>query len=412
MQLNPQHLRRWLTLLVAAGAAIALLGACGGSDSDSTGSETTNADSTSAPSTDPIVIGRLSAQTGRLQVFDGPITQGLELAVDEINKEGGIDGREVKIKTLDYGSDPARAIAAGAELLEQGVDLIVPPDDQAPGLPVIQAAAAQNVASINAISGPQATFDVAGPLYWNVYQNIPSEAAATAGFVTEKGYKRIFILEDQIADYTKGFCAAFEESLKSQGGGEIVGKDTFTSTDAQIPTQVSRAKASSPDAVVLCTVPPGGVPAIKQMRDALPNAALIGPAGFEGVFWHEAVPNLSNWFNVGAASLQTQDPELQDMLKRFGEKFGDPPSAQLPALGYTIGQLYKAAVEEAGSTETDAIAAALNGFTDQPTVVGPTTYTDTCHVPVERPMVVEGLTNGKAEVVGEVVPKDVPADAC
>ncbi|HZV75601.1 MAG TPA: ABC transporter substrate-binding protein [Conexibacter sp.] len=407
MQLIFQSWRR-IALLAAVGAAVALLAACGGSDKSGSGSSTTSG---SATSKDPIVIGRLSAQTGRLQVFDGPITQGLALAVSDINAQGGIDGRKLVLKTLDYGSDPARAAAAAQDLLGGHVDLMVPPDDQAPGLPVIQAATAKNVPSLNAISGPQATFKAAGRLYWNDYQNVPSEAAAAATFSVGRGYRRIFLLEDQIADYTKGFCAAYEASLRAQGGS-IVGKDTFTSTETQIPAQIARMKSAGPDAVVLCTVPPGGVAAIKQVRDALPNVDLIGDAGFEGVFWHRAVPNLSRWYNVGAVSLTERDPALQAMLRSFGAKYGSPPSAQLPALGYAIGQLYKAAVERAGTTDTDKVAAALNGFKDQATVVGPTTYTPTCHVPVDRPMVIEGITNGRTSVVESVTPKGVPADAC
>ena len=398
---------RWISLALAICAVVVTLAACGGSDESDTA-----ASGSTAAEKGPIVIGRLSAKTGRLQVFDAPISQGLALAVKDINARGGIDGRQVEVKTLDYGSDPARAVAAAQDLLGQDLDLIVPPADQSPGLPVIQAATAKNVPSMNAISGPLATFKGAGPLYWNVYQNVPSEAAAAATFSREKGYERIFLLEDQIADYTKSFCSAYEASLKQQGG-TVVGKDTFTSTETQIPAQISRIKSADPDAVVLCSVPPGGVAAIKQIRDALPDVDIIGGAGFEGVFWHGAAPGLSRWFNVGAASLVEKNPELQAMIKAFGEEFGRAPSAQLPALGYSIAQLYKAAVEQAGTTETDKVQAALNAFEDQPTVVGPTTFTPTCHVPIHRPMVIEGLTDGKSSVVETVTPKGVAeADAC
>jgi branched-chain amino acid transport system substrate-binding protein len=80
--------------------------------------------------------------------------------------------------------------------------------------------------------------------------------------------------------------------------------------------------------------------------------------------------------------------------------------------GYATIQALAIAIEEAGSTEGAAVAAAMGAFTDVPLATGPTTYTPTCHIALGRGMVIMQVQDGALQYKADVTPSFVPESIC
>ena len=92
--------------------------------------------------------------------------------------------------------------------------------------------------------------------------------------------------------------SAIASKLPKLADAKLVGEDTFKNDDASIAAQITRIKSlpEEPDAIMLCTMMPGAVSAVKQIRAAGIKAPILNGSGMSGSYWLSAVPDLSNFF--------------------------------------------------------------------------------------------------------------------
>lgn len=392
---------------IAALAVLTLLAACGGSDDGGGGGGGGD-----AGSTEPIVIGAAIAESGGFELYDAGQTAGMKYAIDQINAAGGVNGRKFELVVADHKTDPAQVQTAAQEVLDKGADVVVTTVDYDFGA---QAALAARRAQKVSISGAGATefgLKGLGPLHFNVYQGTPTESISMARLAYAKqNLRRPYLLEDTSIQYSKSLCSEFQTAWDKVGGaGTIAGRDTFKNSDPSIASQVSKVKASQADFVVLCSYPPGGASAIRQLRTAGVALPIFGGSAFDGTFWTKAVPDLSNFFHPAMTSAAGDDPTkaVNDLLSAV--KFDG--AASYVMFGYEVIETIKRGVEIAGSAEGPALAKAIETFKDEPLVTGPTTYSPTCHAPIARPLAMMQIQQGKASFVERSDPSGVAETAC
>ncbi len=409
-------MRRFIGVAVAGTLALTLQ-ACSSSGGGKTAAPPSSggAGSTSATggSDKPIIIGAAVAKSGGFELYDNPQLSGMQYAIDQINADGGVDGRMMKIITADTKTDPAQIQSAAQEVLDNGADVVVTTPDYDFGAPAALAATKADKVSIGGAGAPEYAFQGLGALHFNVYQGTPTEGVTLAQFAyNTKGLRHPYLLVDTSIAYSKSLCDEFEKSWNSlAGAGSIVGKDTFVNSDPSVANQVSKVRAaSSADFVVMCSYPPGGASAIRQLRTANVNLPILGGSAFDGTFWNKAIPNLSNFYNAAMASSAGDDthPAINDFIKNV--KFDG--SASYALFGYLIVQTIKYGIEKAKTTEGKALAAAIETMDNTDLIVGPTSYSATCHAPVDRPLAMVQVTGGTAKLAGYVTPKGVPRTAC
>jgi branched-chain amino acid transport system substrate-binding protein len=373
------------------------------------------AGSTASPASgEPIVIGFAASLTGPQSTFDLPIRQGIELAIDDINAAGGVGGRPLELSVVDSQSDIAASSSAALELIEQGVDVLVPPADFNLAQPAAIVATEAGVLSLSGIGDPSFGYETLGELVFNLYQGTPTEGAVAAEWVKQLGAENPFLLENVSLDYTKSLCSSFEDSWTATG--EIAGSDTFQITDESFQAQVTQVLESDADVVMLCGIPVEGPAVIRQLRAAGVDVPIVTGAAFEGSYWFEGAGEVNDVHVVASRALPEAETNvaLAGVLERFEAKFGAPPAtATFVAFGYSIVEAVARAVDEAGgATEGAELAAVMNTWTDVEFLTGPTTYTATCHVPVGRPMVIVSI-NANVETVAQVLdPAEVPDKRC
>src|SRR3954466_3700837 len=97
----------------------------------------------------PIQIGYLPALTGPSSSTGVGINRGVQLAIQEINAAGGIDGRQIELITRDTQSDPTKAVNGAAELTHQKVSVVLGPVNSGESLAVVPLLARANTPQVH-----------------------------------------------------------------------------------------------------------------------------------------------------------------------------------------------------------------------------------------------------------------------
>lgn len=397
----------WLVALLAALAMT--ITACG--DDDDSGDSGSSGDTASeTKEKGPITIGFAVAQSGFLDAFDGPAIVAAEIARDEINKAGGIDGRQIKFVYADTKSKIEEGANAALKVIDDGAEFVVVTCDFDFGAPAATTAEQKGLVSFSLCAGsPKFGVEGVGPHAYTMGTGTPTEGAVGGQWaLKEKGIKSAYILTDTTLDYNKQYANYFKRHF-TDGGGEIAGEDTFKGEDPSIASQVGRIRSANPEAIVLAAVMPGAASAVRQIRAAGLDQPIIGAASVDGDYWLEAVPDLSNMYFDAYSSIFGDDPneDINRLVKVHEDKTGQRLAGGSFATGYSVIEALKVAIEKAGSTDSEKVKEALDSFSDQELLVGPTTYTPEVHMPNGRPMRVMQIQNGKVSFLQMFEPENV-----
>jgi branched-chain amino acid transport system substrate-binding protein len=352
-----------------------------------------------------IVIGATIAKTGYLAPYDASIAA-LEQLVKETNARGGIDGHKLRVIQVDTRSEPQQAVVAAQKVVEDGADVLFFSSEAlnaAAGSPIAEEHDKLNFANVNEPGyGPPTS----GHLSFTANPSLLSEVSAGASFLYGKGIRHPFLFRDTTIIYGKAACSGFQQTWEELGG-TIAGSVDFENGDASISSQISKLKDSDADAVVMCSYPPGGAAAIKQIRAAGVQLPLYGPTAFDGLFWVKGIPNTEDiYFTSNGSGYDPPDKATAKLLKSF-EKNGIDTDISTNLLAfYASGQLIVDALEETHSVDGSELADALEAKPHK-TIFGNISYSEDSHYPT-RTWPVYVLSHGKPKLVAKVKPQFIP----
>lgn len=408
-----RSVRLSILFALTAIAAIGLV-ACGSSNGGSSGGNDAKSSSVKlSGSKKPIQIGVVKGFTGFMSAFDKPVTDAIQFAVDDINADGGIDGRKLELIKVDMATQPQEAQRAATEAISKGADFIITSCDFDSGAPAALAAQAKNLVAFSDCAGsPQFGAQGIGPLAFTMGLLGPSEGAAWSQWAQERNFKRAYLLEDTSLIYHKQTAAGFEQTWKKVGG-QLAGKDTFANDDASVSAQVNRLRSTpNVDFIALPSRPPGGASVIKQIRAAGIDLPIITDQAFDGDTWKEAVPNLSNVYLSSYASLAGDDPDpkVNRFVERYAKKEGGVADGKsLIVTGYSVVQALEIAAKRCDCLSGDKLAESFESFKDEPLLIGPTTFTPEFHFDPQRPVKLLEIKDGKTRYL-ETIKLSNPPD--
>ena len=368
---------------------VLVLGACASETADDEG---------------PIIIGMAIGLTDFMAAYDLPALNGAQIAVDEINEAGGVLGRSLEIVTADTKSDIDQGTVAGEEVIDQGAHaMIVSPDYNMGGGAARAAQDAGLVVFSSSAGSPLFGIEGIGPLAFTMGIAATTDGAVAAEWAFEdQGFRTAYLLLDDIADYNKDYCRAFEARWVEQGG-TIAGQDQFNNNDASIASQVTRINAlpEAPDIIALCSFPPGGAVATKQLRDGGVDAPIVSNNGFDGDFWYkDSMPDLADFYYTSPVSFWGDDPsaEVGEFLRKYLERHGQPQAVS--AIGaYAAVYALAEAIEDAGTTDGEAVAGILEQFDGRNVGGLNVTFSPDLHIDKDRELRILELDAGAHQIV-------------
>ena len=395
---------RLRSLCAVAALAAAGLSACGDDSDTSAGGDTGGG----IPE-GPIVIGNAIAMSGAVAPYDLGPADALKVAVDDINKDGGAAGHKLKLVYSDTTSVAEKGASAALDVIGEGAKVVVVTCDFDLGAPAAQAAVSKGVVAISTCGGSDRfNPNVLGPLVFTMGTRAYTEGEVLARWAYEqKGFRKAYLLRDTTLAYAQDLCKGVEENFPKQDGASIAGSGTFKEGDTRVTAQLSDIRRSGADFVVLCSGTGGGAPVLKQMRAAGIDTPVLGGAAFDGDYWLEAVPDLSNFWYSTYGSIFGDDPrpEVNRLFERMTELNGKRPDTSYSLTGYALGEAVKLAVEEANSVEGEALSAALETFDEEPLILGSTTFDSEWHITQFRPMAMIEVKDGTSSFL-EIYPKE------
>jgi branched-chain amino acid transport system substrate-binding protein len=377
--------KRFKTLAMSSLVAATLLSACSGAGS--TGG--------SGSSEDVIKIGANLELSGAVASYGSSIADGVELAVEEINKDGGIEGKKIEIVKVDNKSDAAEATNAAIKLTSQDqVTAII--GAATSGNTVAQAQIAnENKTILLSPSGtsPNVTVSDDGKLNEFVFRTSfidPFQGTVAANFAAEElGVKKAAIFADSASDYAKGLAASFKETFEA-AGGEIVSQEAYVGKDTDFRSTLTRIKAENPEFIFI----PGYYEEVglivKQAREMGIDVALMGADGWDSPKLVElaGADALNNTYITNHYSSEDPDEKIQTFVKAFKAKYDDKSPDAFNALGYDSVYLLADAIERAGEVDSTKIKDALAKTKDLSLVTGKVSV-DKNHNPIKSATVLE-----------------------
>lgn len=346
-------------------------------------------------SDDVIKIGANFELSGPVASYGQSNMKGVELAVDEINANGGIDGKQIKLIKVDNKSEAAEATNAAIKLTSQDkVTAIIGASTS--GNTVAQAQIAndnQTVLLTPSGTSPNVTVNDDGKVNEFVFRTSfidPFQGTVAANFAAnELKVKNAAVFADNASDYAKGLAAAFKETFEA-AGGKIVSEESYVAKDTDFRSTLTRIKAKNPDFIFI----PGYYEEVglivKQAREMGITVPLMGGDGWDSPKLVElaGAEALNNTFITNHYSAEDPDETIQNFVKMFKEKNKGAAPDAFNGLGYDTVYLLKDAIERAGSTDPVAIKDALAKTKDLRLVTGSVTI-DENHHPIKTTTVLE-----------------------
>ncbi|MEX2212358.1 MAG: ABC transporter substrate-binding protein [Gaiellaceae bacterium] len=391
----------WSAAMVVAALALVAAG-CGGDDEAGTPAEE-----------GPITIGWAFDSSGQMAPFDGPALAAAQIRVDQLNAEGGVDGRQLAIETCDtQNNEPARARVCATTLLEGGADIVFVTCDVDFATPVVQEAISQGTLAIAPCIGTDQMgpkrFGEQGRLAFSFGNVAQDEGSAMAEFAWEQGWRTAALATNTLLVYFQNVVQAFEVRF-TELGGEIVASETYATGADNVDAAVSRLNAAEADVIVTSTAfgeLPALVSGLRALGDETP---ILNSWAGDGTYWVTEDPQVTNYYAVTYASVFGDDPsqDVRDLIDALTQAGSQPGTGGFLAGAGAIDGIAEA-IRRAESTDGEALADELEGFEDVETVSGNVNFSSELHSVFGREYRVIEIQDNQGRYLGAVTAKSVP----
>lgn len=386
-----------LSLLLVMIMALSLFTGCSSKQAaPAASSEQTASDASLEAET--IKVGLNYELSGNVATYGQGLTEGIELAVEEINSNGGVLGKQIELVKADNKSDNAEAANVAAKLITRDkVVAILGPATSGNTKGAIPVATQHKVPLISAsATADDITVDSNGNVREFIFKTCFSDSFQgfiMANFAFEDlKVKNAAILMDNTSDYSKGLAKSFKERFESLGG-TIVTEQAYQAKEKDFRAVLTNIKSGNPDVLYL----PGYYEEVglivKQARDLGLNVPVLGGDGYDSPKLVELAGNeaLNGVYFTNHYSSMDNSPEVVKFKEAFNAKYGKDPDA-FNALGYDLAYFLADAIKRAGEAEPLKIREALEATKNFKGITGTLTV-DENHNPIKAITIIE-MKNG------------------
>lgn len=356
--MNVKFSTKFVAASAAAVMALSLAGCSGGSMDDSSSSS-------AKASGDSITIGTVTTNSGTAAAYGEAEVKGFELAVSEINAKGGINGKKVKLESMDDKGDATEASNAYNKLAgDNNVLAVAGPTISATTAAVAPLADQSKLVTI----APAATSDSieTGNFLFRTCFKDSYQGEVAARFAAENlKVKKVAVLYGTGDPYSSGVGEAFAKAAEKLGL-EVVDKESSSSADdTEYSAQLQKIQASGAEllyAPYYYSV--AGPYIIPQARSVGFEGYVMGPDGYDGLkLTGDKSQYNKTYYTTHYSADDNTNTKVQDFIKSYKSKNNAEPNT-FAALGYDTIYMIKQAIEKAGENATrEDVRNAVAGMT-------------------------------------------------
>lgn len=342
------------SIVLAATMAVACLGGCGqGSANGSAG----------AANGTVFKIGSIGPTTGDGAIYGQAVMNAAQIAVDEINEAGGVNGYQIEFKYEDDLGDAEKSVNAYNSLKDWGMQILMGTVTTTPCVAVADKTAQDGMFQLT--PSASSTDVVVNDNVFQACFTDPNQGNASAQYIAEHSLAtKVAVIYDSSSVYSSGIEATFVQEAEARNI-EIVAEQSFTAdSKTDFSTQLQKAQSAGAELVFLPIYYTEASIILTQADGMGYDPIFFGVDGMDGIL------NVEN-FDLSLAedvmlltpfAADAQDEATEEFVKKYQETYGDIPN-QFAADAYDAVYIIRAAIEESGVTpdmSTGDIGAALS----------------------------------------------------
>ena len=333
--------KKIVSVILVAAMAVGCLAGCGSKE---------------AKNEDAFYIGGIGPVTGDAAIYGTAVMNGAQIAVDEINAAGGINGYQIAYKFEDDQHDAEKSVNAYNSLKDWGMQMLMGTVTTTPCVAVVEKTAEDGMYELTPSASSTDVIDND-----NVFQvcfTDPNQGTASAQYIGEnKLAAKVAVIYDSSDVYSSGIEANFVKEAQNQGL-EVVAEEAFTAdSKTDFSTQLQKAQSAGAELVFL-PIYYTEASIILTQADSMGYApTFFGCDGLDGLL---GVENFNTELAEGVMLLtpfaaDADDEKTQSFVTKYKEAYGDTPN-QFAADAYDAIYIIKAAAEQAGVTPDMSVA--------------------------------------------------------
>lgn len=368
-------MKKKISLILAALFVVSSLTAC----SKKTGT---------SGNSDTIKVGLNYELSGQVATYGQGLVSGIELAFEEINKNGGVLGKKIEAVKVDNKSENAESANVATRLATRDKVVAILGAATSGNTKAAAPIAVQNKVPLISASATadDVTVDSNGKVRDYVFKTCFSDSfqgVIMANFAYgDLGKKNAAFLVDSTSDYSKGLAKSFKETY-TKLGGKVVTEQAYQAKETDFKAVLTKIKGTNPDVIFL----PGYYEEVglivKQAKELGLNVPVLGGDGYDSPKLLELAGKtaLNDVYYTNHYSSKDTSPEVVKFKEAFKAKYSKEPDA-FNALGYDLAYFLVDAIKRSGEATPEKIKKALEATKDFAAITGKLSI-DEKHNPVK-----------------------------
>ena len=345
-----------LLSLVLCLAMLFSLAACASKDDTTTdtSSDTSDTTDTTSDGEKTVRLGLIGPMTGDNANYGTSTRDGAQIAVDEINEAGGVNGYTFVLDAQDSQGDPDSAVSAYGKLMDSGMDVSLGCVLSGEAQSVITAAVEDGILIVTPTSSAVACIE-GNPNAFRVCFNDAAQGTASADYIADNNLgTKIAVFYQSDIDYSAGLYETFQAEAANRGL-EIVEEQTFTAgSNTDFSTQINAIRDSGCELVFLPIYAAEAATFLTQAAGKLDGITFFGCDGMDGIQTKVSDTSLiEGLMMLTPFAADAEDAATQSFVEKYVPVHGTEPD-QFAADGYDAVYIVKAAMEQCGKTPADA----------------------------------------------------------
>ena len=346
-------MKKFTSVLLAVAMVATMLVGCGSKEAEAPAAESTEAAVESTETAEEgaaFKIGGCGPTTGGAAVYGLAVQRGAQIAVDEINAAGGINGFQIEYNFADDEHDAEKAVNAYNALKDWGMQLFMGTVTSGPCVAVVENTNADNMYQITP-SG-SAVDCIKYPNAFRVCFSDPGQGAKSAQYIGEnKIASKVAVIYDSSDVYSSGIYQTFVTGA-AEFGVEIVAAEAFTADNkTDFTIQLQKAKDAGAELVFLPIYYSEAALILSQANSMGFAPMFFGCDGLDGIL---SVEDFDTTLAEGVMLLtpfaaDADDDATKSFVAAYNEAYGETP-IQFAADAYDAIYIMKAALENCGAT--------------------------------------------------------------
>ncbi len=323
---------------------------------------------------DQIQLGSIQDLSGPLAGFGKQVRMGMQLRVEELNEQGGINGRKINLKVEDSGYDPKRAVLAAQKLVNQDkIFAMVGHIGTAQNVATFPVLFDKNVINFFPVTAAREMYEPLNRLKYSFAATYYDQMRlGVPKMAKEKNAKKVCAIY-QDDEFGLEVLRGAEAGLKA-AGMEMAEKTSFKRGATDFSSQVARMKAANCDFVVLGTIIRETIGTIAEARKTGFNPTMIGSSAAYTDLIHKlggkAMDGLYATMTVQNPYLDEASQPIRFWANKYKTKYNEDPTV-FSAYGYTLVDAFAKGAQKAGANlSTDSFIKAMDSITIPPDIFG------------------------------------------